>query len=108
MSDAGAAGAFLHGVWNIPWVVKRGPKDHLIGRYELSLSGCGMCMQVLSQWMPIEEEPTGRGAWGRRRTPQVAASVLLLIDSHPLVLGHMVRPFCCAAPSGPSTSAALR
>ena len=51
----------------------------------------GMCAQVLSQWMPMEEEPQGRGAWGRRRTPQAAASVLLLIDSHPLVLNHMVR-----------------
>ena len=49
-----------------------------------------MCAQVLSQWMPMDEEPTGRGAWGRRRTPQVAASVLLLIDSHPLVLNFMV------------------
>ncbi len=38
----------------------------------------------------MEEEPQGRGAWGRRRTPQAAASVLLLIDSHPLVLNHMV------------------
>ena len=51
-----------------------------------------MCAQVLSQWMPMDEEPTGRGAWGRRRTPQVAASVLLLIDSHPLVLNFMVSP----------------
>ncbi|CAK0786013.1 hypothetical protein CVIRNUC_009226 [Coccomyxa viridis] len=48
-------------------------------------------VEVLSQWMPMDEEPTGRGAWGRRRTPQVAASVLLLIDSHPLVLNFMVR-----------------
>ena len=50
-----------------------------------------MCAQVLSQWMPADEEPQGRAAWGRRRTPQAAASVLLLIDSHPLVLNHMVR-----------------
>ena len=55
-----------------------------------------MCAQVLSQWMPMDEEPTGRGAWGRRRTPQVAASVLLLIDSHPLVLNFMVSPCGCS------------
>ena len=54
-----------------------------------------MRSQVLSQWMPMDEEPTGRGAWGRRRTPQVAASVLLLIDSHPLVLNFMVSPCGC-------------
>jgi hypothetical protein len=41
--------------------------------------------------MPPEEE-TGGGASWRRRTPAVAASVLLLMDSHPLVLQHMVRP----------------
>ena len=51
-----------------------------------------LCAQVLSQWMPMDEEPRGRGAWSRRRTPQAAASVLLLIDSHPLVLNHMVSP----------------
>ena len=53
-----------------------------------------LCAQVLSQWMPMDEEPRGRGAWGRRRTPQAAASVLLLIDSHPLVLNHMVSASC--------------
>ena len=55
----------------------------------------GLHAQVLSQWMPMDEEPRGRGAWGRRRTPQAAASVLLLIDSHPLVLNHMVSALQC-------------
>jgi hypothetical protein len=48
--------------------------------------------QVLTVWMPPEEdEMAATASWNRRRTPQVAQSVLLLIDSHPLVLGHMVR-----------------
>ncbi len=40
--------------------------------------------------MPQEED--GGASWKSRRSTQVAASVLLLIDSHPLVLSNMVRP----------------
>lgn len=46
-------------------------------------------MQVLTTWMPQDEE--GGASWKSRRSTQVAASVLLLIDSHPLVLSNMVR-----------------
>lgn len=59
------------------------------------------CAQVLTAWMPPEEEAGGGASW-RRRTPAVAQSVLLLMDSHPLVLGHMVRSW----PSPPPHSMA--
>lgn len=55
---------------------------------ELNAGGCA-CVQVLTTWMPQDDE--GGASWKSRRSTQVAASVLLLIDSHPLVLSNMVR-----------------
>lgn len=46
--------------------------------------------QVLTTWMPQDEEGAA-ASWKSRRSTQVAASVLLLVDSHPLVLQNMVR-----------------
>jgi len=41
--------------------------------------------------MPQDEEGAA-ASWKSRRSTQVAASVLLLVDSHPLVLQNMARP----------------
>lgn len=53
----------------------------------IDAAGCA-CAQVLTTWMPQEED--SGASWKSRRSTQVAASVLLLIDSHPLVLSNMV------------------
>ena len=54
----------------------------------INAAGCA-CAKVLTTWMPQDED--GGASWKSRRSTQVAASVLLLIDSHPLVLSNMVR-----------------
>ncbi|CAL8466128.1 g5664 [Coccomyxa elongata] len=46
-------------------------------------------VEVLTTWMPQDEDVGA--SWKSRRSTQVAASVLLLVDSHPLVLQNMVR-----------------